>query len=132
MAATNSELLNLLVQKMAYLNRKQALHAQNIANANTPGYKARELAPFTFNDALKQAGVGMAVTDPRHIVPASMAGTNAASSKVRSYEVSPDKNAVDVEQEALKVSTTGIEYQMVTSIFHKVAGFFKIALKGSA
>ena len=75
----NAGLMDLLVQKMSYLNQKQAVHAENIANANMPGYKAREVAPFSFEGTLRQATVAMNVTDPRHIVPASMSGVNAAT-----------------------------------------------------
>ena len=129
METTNPGLMDLLVRKMSYLNQKQIVHAENVANANTPGYRAREVGPFSFGDALKQAGVGMAVTDPRHIVPASMAGANAITVKVKK---SLDKSEPDVEQESMKVSQTGAEYQLVTSIYHKIAGLFKIALKGSS
>jgi len=132
MEASKTGLMDLLVQKMNYLNQKQAVHAQNIAGANTPGYQAREVAPFTFGDAMKQASVGMAVTDSRHIIPASMAGVNAATKKVKTYETGLDKNSVDVEQEATKVAETGMEYEMMTAIFRKVSGLFRIAMKGSA
>ena len=132
METNNTGLMSLLAQKMAYLNQKQSVHAENVANASTPGYKAREVMPFTFDSALKQASAGMAVTDPRHIVPASMSGVNAATIRVKDYDTSPDKNSVDAEQEMMKASQTGIEYQLVTSIYRKLAGMFKIALKGSA
>src|ERR1700733_14327509 len=71
-------LMSLLAQKMAYLNQKQSVHAENVANASTPGYKALEVKPFTFDAALKQASAGMMITDPRHITPASLSGVNAA------------------------------------------------------
>jgi flagellar basal-body rod protein FlgB len=129
METNNPGLMDLLVRKMSYLNQKQVVHAENVANANTPGYRVREVAPFSFGDALKQAGVGMTVTDPRHIVPASMAGANAITVKTKG---SSDKNALDVEQQSMQVSQTGAEYQLVTSIYHKIAGLFKIALKGSS
>jgi flagellar basal-body rod protein FlgB len=126
---SNLDLMDLLIKKMTYLNKSQTVHAENVANANTPGYKALEVAPFTFGDALRQANVGMAVTDPRHIVPASLAGANDVA-------VHPKNNgphdAEDVEQESTKVSQVGIQYQLITSIYHKIGGFFKIALKGSA
>ena len=131
MEVGDTGLMDLLRQKMAYLNQKQEVHAENIANASTPGYKALEVQPFSFDNALKQASAGMMVTDPRHILPASMSGVNAATVKVRDYEMSPDKNAVDTEQEMMKASQTGVEYQLVTSVYKKLAGMFRIALKGS-
>jgi flagellar basal-body rod protein FlgB len=132
MDMNSTGLMGLLAQKMAYLNQKQTVHAENVANASTPGYRAREIAPFTFDNALKQATVGMTVTDPRHIVPASMAGANSATVKVKSYDASPNGNDVDSEQEMMKMSQTGIQYQLVTTIYHKFKGLLNIALKGSA
>ena len=87
--------------------------------------------PFTFDNALKQASGGMMVTDPRHIIPASMTGANAATVKVKSYDTTPDKNSVDPEQETMKSAQTAIEYQLMTAILKKVTGLFRIALKGS-
>lgn len=129
MAAINTGLMDLLLKKMSYLNQTQKVHAQNVANINTPGYRAMEAAPFTFGDALKQANVGMTVTDPRHIVPASLAGTNSVAVRPKAGSTN---DPADVEQEAAQVSQTGIEYQMVTSVYRKITGLFKIALKGSA
>lgn len=121
-------LFDLLIRKMSYLNQAQNVHAQNVANINTPGYKPLDVAPFTFGDALRQANVGMTVTDARHIMPVSMTGAN----KVAVRPKGSANDAEDVEQEAAKVSETGMEYSMMTSIYHKMAGLFKIALKGSA
>jgi flagellar basal-body rod protein FlgB len=132
MSTNSAGLTDLLLDKMRYLNQKQAVHAENIANSSTPGYKAREIAPFTFNDAMQQASVGMKVTDPRHIIPASMSGSNGSTKVARVTEKSPDGNAVDTEQETTNSSKTNVEYQLITSIYKKMASFFKLALKGSA
>jgi flagellar basal-body rod protein FlgB len=127
--ASNMDLMDLLVKKMTYLNKAQVVHAENVANANTPGYKALDVAPFTFGDALKQANIAMATTDPRHIIPASLQGANDIAVRPK---MNGPHDAEDVEQESTKVSQTGIQYQLVTSIYHKIAGLFKIALKGNS
>lgn len=132
MPFSSDGLLGLLSSKMGYLSQKQSLHAQNVAHSNTPNYKARELEPFSFGDAMKKARMKMELTDSRHILPPSMAGVNAATVKVKNYDASPDGNTVDVEQELMKVSETGMNYQLATSLYRKVTGLFKIALKGNA
>lgn len=128
-ATNNTGLMDLLIRKMTYLNQAQTVHAQNVANVNTPGYKPMDVAPFTFDQALKQAGVGMAVTDPRHIVPASLSNANKVAIKPKGSDA---KDPEDIEQESAKVAQTGMDYQLVTSIYHKFAGLFRIALKGSS
>src|SRR5271170_1031232 len=98
MGMSGDSLMRLLTQKMSYLNQRSSVLAENVANANTPGYKAKDLAPFTFNDAMNQLNVGMAVDDPKHIVPPDMAGVNSKTVKAKSYETLPDGNSVDLEQ----------------------------------
>lgn len=130
MNLSGDALMRLLAQKMGYLNQRQSVLAENVANANTQGYKARDLAPFSFSDALNQASAGMKVTDPRHIIPASMDGVNSKTMKTKS-EVLPSGNSVDLEQEMMKVSDTAVNYQLVTSVYHHIASWFRIAVKGN-
>ena len=125
-------LLGLVAQKMTYLNQRQAVLAENVANADTPQYQARDLAPFTFGDAMKQANIGMSVTHAGHIIPASMAGVNAKTIKTKNNEILPSGNSVDLETEMMKVSQTSVDYQEATSIYKKLIGMFHIALKGGA
>ena len=132
MGANDSGLIALLTQKMSYLNQKQAVLAENVANVDTPGYKQLQIAPFSFGDAMRQANIGMQVTDPRHIVPASMAGVNAKTSVSKDTEVSASGNSVDMEHQMMEISQTSIDYQTVTSLYHKMTGLFKIAIKGSS
>ena len=132
MSSSFSGLLDIISSKMSYLNQKQAMLAENVANVDTPGYKQRELKAFTFGDALKQADVSMAVTDPRHIIPPTMAGANAKTVESKDTEVQLSGNSVDVEQQMMEVAKTSVDYQTMTSIYHKMTGLFKIAIKGSS
>jgi flagellar basal-body rod protein FlgB len=132
MSSSVSGLFDLLTQKMSYLNQKQGVLAENVANVDTPGYKQLEMQPFTFGDAMRQASIGMAVTDPHHIVPASMAGVNAKTFASKNGEVSPSGNSVDIESQMMEVSKTAVDYQTMTSIYHKMTGLFKISIKGSS
>ncbi len=132
MSSSVSGLLDLLARKMSYLNQKQGVLAENVANVDTPGYKQREMQPFTFGDAMRQANIGMTVTNPRDIIPPSMAGVNAKTVISKDVEASPSGNSVDIEQQMTEVSKTSVDYQTMAAIYHKMAGLFKIAIKGSA
>ena len=131
MDLSSSGLMRLLTQKMAYLNQKQSVLAENVANASTPGYQARDLAPFSFSDAMHQASLGMAVTDPKDIIPASMAGVNSKTVKTKSFDTVPSGNSVDLEQQMMQVSQTSVDYQAVTGIYKQITSWFRIAVKGS-
>ena len=130
MEMSGDNLMRLLTQKMSYLNQRSSVLAENVANANTPTYKAKDLAPFTFGEALSQS-VGVATTDPKHLVPVSMAGVNSKTVKTKSFETLPSGNSVDLEQQMMQVSETSVNYQMVTSIYKQITAWFRIAVKGS-
>ena len=132
MSSNISGLFDTLTQKLSWLNQKQAVLAENVANANTPGYKQLDVTPLSFGDAMKQANVGMTVTDPRHIVPASMAGVNAKTFQSKDTAVSLSGNSVDIEQQMTEVSKTSVDYQTMTAVYHKMLALMKISIKGNA
>ncbi len=127
MSFSDSGILRLMSEKMSYLGQKQTVLAQNVANSSTPGYKARQIAPFTFATALKEAGGGLSATNPKHIVPASMAGANSGTNKMRSYETVPSGNSVDLEQQMMEVSSTNMDFQATSSIYHKFMSLLRSA-----
>lgn len=129
MEMSGDNLMRLLTQKMNYLNQRSSVLAENVANANTPTYKAKDLEAFTFGKALNE--VGFKTTDPKHIIPASMAGVNAKSVNAKSYETLPSGNSVDLEQQMLQVSENSVNYQLITNIYKQVTGWFRTAVKGT-
>ena len=129
MALTDGGIMTLMKDKLSYLGQRQAVLAQNVANANTPGYKAKELSAFkTFSEEMQAASSSMQVTNEKHITPAGMAGANAMTKKMRSFEVLPTGNSVDLEQQMMEVTATNVEYQADTSILHKFMGMLKLAI----
>src|SRR5271167_637520 len=66
-------LLSILRERMSWLNQRQDVLTQNVANADTPGFSARDLKPLDFSDELRKAQNPMQsagqllVTDPHHI-----------------------------------------------------------------
>ncbi len=103
MDPTDLGIFHLAEQRLAWVDRRQKLLAQNVANANTPGYKARDMAPF--EAAL--AAPGLAQTSPQHMV-----GTGRAAGEARPspQERSPNGNAISVEQQLGYVAdTAGIQ-----------------------
>lgn len=123
-------LIGLVKNKMAYLGQRQTLLAQNVANSDTPGFKPRDLQPFTFDAAIRQADAArsMSITNVRHIVPASMAGTNSASKTMNSFETLPSGNAVDLEQQMMAVSQTAIDYQATAALYQKFIFMLRTAI----
>ena len=50
------DLFRLAGSRMRYLTERQSVVARNIANADTPGYRAQDLTPFSFDSLLLRGG----------------------------------------------------------------------------
>ncbi len=123
MEATRIGLFDLAEQRLNWVDRRQVLLSQNIANANTPGFEAKDLTPFA--EALAQASPEMARTNARHLAPPGGTGVNA---RQRPHERAPDGNAVSLEEELMKVSDTQGTQALVTNLYQKYLGMFRTAL----
>ena len=121
---TGMGLFDLAEKRLAWIDRRQALLAQNIANANTPGYQSKDLSPFA--KSLAQAAPELAVTNPMHIASANGAG--AAARPVRPTERAPDGNAVSVEEQLTKVADTENAHALVTNLYKIYVGLFQTVL----
>lgn len=115
---------------MSWLNQRQEVLAQNIANADTPDYVPQDLEPMEFRRVLhKVEPVAPARTDPAHLV-----GTLGAPKPFREetprhrYETAPAGNAVVLEDQLINVADTQMEYQLVTNLYRKHVGMIKTAL----
>jgi flagellar basal-body rod protein FlgB len=62
-------LLSMLRERMTWLNQRQDLLSQNVANADTPRYVARDLKAQDFDQLMGASGTGTAMmtTNARHI-----------------------------------------------------------------
>lgn len=108
---------------MAWLDRRAAVLAENIANADTPGWKARDLKPFSA--ALDDAEVSPMRTNPMHL-----AGTVEDDSATHTLdgESAPDGNTVRVDVELTKVADTETAQTLVNNLWKSYVGMFRTAL----
>jgi flagellar basal-body rod protein FlgB len=126
MDPTRISLLDLAEQRMAWADQRQAVLAENIANANTPGYKPHDLRPFA--DALSNAQVVAPVrTNPNHL-GGTLATQSPGETVDRTHMKSPDGNAVSLDEQLVKVADTDTTHSLVTAIYRTYLGMFKIAL----
>lgn len=98
--------------------KRQEILAANIANADTPGFQARDL---DFSSELKKVmergrpetnGVALALTSSRHI-PAQATSTASTDLLYRiPDQPSLDGNTVDMDRERTQFADNGVKYQM--------------------
>lgn len=118
--------------KMNYLDKRQTVLSNNIANADTPGYQSQDLTKVDFGSVLKkitkQNTVTLETTNPGHM-PGPNAVKNAKDMKDKmTYEVAPDKNGVVLEEQMVKANQTQMDYAMITNLMGKQISMYKIAL----
>lgn len=113
-------------QRMGWLDRRQEVLAQNIANASTPGYAARDLTPFAKVMA-RAAPAQLARTSPQHIVPTSSGALQARPERIAS-ERTHDGNAVQIEDQVARVAETETKHELTVGLYRKYMGLFRIAL----
>jgi flagellar basal-body rod protein FlgB len=107
-------LFELASSQARWLELRQSTIASNVANANTPGYKARDVEPF--NKVLDAMPVKLAVTSPAHIQLSASETDTRTNAKKDSWEVVHSGNSVSVEQEMVKAGDIGRDYSLNTAI----------------
>ena len=119
----SSDVFALAERRLEWLDQRQQVLAQNIANADTPDFQARDLSPF--ETLLAPAPVGPTLTNARHL-----RGRVQDASLTRSVpeERAPDGNAVNVETELTKVADDETNAALVGNLWKSYMGLYLTAL----
>jgi flagellar basal-body rod protein FlgB len=130
MPVSDIPILAMLRTRMAWHQERQRVLADNIANADTPKFKPRDLVPPDFGRTAPAAGpVALVRTAPMHLsAPGAGGGSQFAADRRGRYEVHPTGNAVSLEEEMMKVAANQMDYQMVTTLYSRGLGLIKSAL----
>ncbi|MBR0975766.1 flagellar basal body rod protein FlgB [Bradyrhizobium japonicum] len=114
-------LFELASSQARYLELRQSTIATNVANANTPGFKARDVEPF--NKVLDSMPVRLATTSPSHMQLSAAETDTRKIAKKDSWDVVHSGNSVSLEQEMIKGSDVSRDYSMNSAVvrsFHRM------------
>jgi flagellar basal-body rod protein FlgB len=128
MPISDLPILSMLRTRMQWHQERQRLLAENVANAETASFRPRDLTPPDFREtAAARAGgpLTLATTQPGHIAAAN--GAQFAN-RPGGYEVRPTGNAVNLEDEMMKVAANQMDFQAATSLYSRSMGLFRTAL----
>jgi flagellar basal-body rod protein FlgB len=132
MSLENLALFKAAGAKMKYLNTSQQVIAQNIANADTAGYTARELSEVSFDKVLSRVSgrsqLQITSTSGVHLGASNQVGSYDEDEQKSTYEVTPSGNAVNIEEQLVKSSRVQMDYSMMLNIMKKQVGMIKTAL----
>lgn len=119
------DLFDLADRRLAWLDQRQAVLAQNVANVATPGYVARDMPSFAATLAANSSPA-MARTSAAHLV--GTRDDELATVQPRPEGRAPDGNAVSLDQQLTKIADSETSQQLVTSIYKKYLDMFSLAL----
>ena len=134
MDLTDIPLFSMLRGRLGYLSDRQRLIAQNVANAETPGYSPNDLKAFTIDTGMKAQATGaMTVTQPGHMaLPTSAQGGaqhRFKAQKIRDSETTLDGNSVVLEEEMMKMSDARMSYDAAISFYQKSLNMLQMAAR---
>jgi flagellar basal-body rod protein FlgB len=123
---------NLTLFRMAHAmashaGTRQAVIAQNIANADTPGYRPVDVAPF--RDLItKGTQVGMRATRPSHLHTGSTAGDPRIAAAPLTGQSSPNGNGVSIEEQMLNAVETKRQHDRALAIYKSTLGILRTSI----
>jgi flagellar basal-body rod protein FlgB len=121
-------IFSMLRTKMQWHQERQRLLAENVSNADTPKFRPRDLAPSRPGQIQPAATLAMAQTRPGHIAASTSGGAQFQLDRRGTFEVRPAGNAVNLEDEMLKVAANQMDYQAATALYARGLGLIKSAL----
>lgn len=132
MTTQNIGLFKALNAKMHYLDTRQKVLAQNVANADTPGYVPKELSKVDFGRVLRKVTdhnrVQIETTNANHMPPDGEVEDAKNKSAKLVYEVAPVGNEVSLEEQMVKASQNTMDYNLMTTLYQKNVRMLKTAM----
>lgn len=128
----NLEILRLAGALASYASGRQGVIAENVANADTPGYRARDLPDFA---ALYADGSGgaMLATRSGHLGAQGAALSEAAPVlRTGGGAMSPNGNGVSVESEMMNAAEVRQQHDLALSVYGSSLGILRSALGRAA
>tara|TARA_B100001093_G_scaffold16189_1_gene14766 strand:- start:301 stop:744 length:444 start_codon:yes stop_codon:yes gene_type:complete len=120
----------MMKQKLGWLNQRQRVIAENIANADTPNYRAQDLKQIDFRKlpSNKLFSSALSRTHEGHIKGSGTDQSFRINRENADYEINPSGNSVVLEEQMLKSTQNAGDHQLVTSLYRKHMSLFRIAL----
>ena len=140
MELTDLPVFGLVRRRMDWLNQRQTVLSQNIANADTPKYKSHDLKKFDFKEVIREHKIStkrfaMSATNASHITPGSSSsraqGPFKEDGRSRPYETAPDGNQIVLEEQMVKMNETQINHNMMTELYRKQLRMFRTIMRGA-
>jgi flagellar basal-body rod protein FlgB len=128
-------LFSMLKSRLGYINAREQLISQNVANADTSGYAPKDLQDFNVGRALNAGGPSAGVIQPVRTDPGHLAPHSVQSQIDWKVVESPDSqatlsgNKVELEDEMAKMSQSRMDYEAAVGFYQKAMSLLQMAAR---
>ncbi len=122
-------LVSILKTRMHWQQTRQKLIAENVSNADTPGFKPKDLKQPSLPRAGQAGGLGLTMmqTSPLHLAAGGLSALSDDVETGRQFDTQPSGNGVNLEAEMVKAADNQADYQLAVSLYQKSLSMLRTA-----
>jgi flagellar basal-body rod protein FlgB len=126
MSITDLPLFAMLKHRMYWHEERQRVLAENVANADSAGFRGRDLKQLDFHAALAAGARG---SDPVRVAATAPGHIQGTGGNLRpAFQLKPHGLPVILEEEMMKVAQNQMDHQAATALYARGLGLIKTAL----
>lgn len=129
-------LLSMLKSRLGYLNERQRVIAENVANSDTPGYSPSDMKPFTVPGMgsgavppLQMAQVSPSLTSAAHLQGKPLKSSAWKVQKAPDSETRLDGNQVVLEEQMMKMNDARMNYNAAINFYEQTMSMIQTAIR---
>jgi flagellar basal-body rod protein FlgB len=124
---TELSLISTLKTRMHWQQTRQRLIAENVANADTPGFRPKDLKDPGKTGKSGGLALSMTQTSPLHLTGSGFGASSEDAETAQRFETLPSGNGVNLESEMVKAADNQANYQLATSLYQKSLAMLRTA-----
>lgn len=117
-------------KKMEWLAERQKVVAENVANADTPRFKAKETDSFETFLGNAKTSIGTNITNSKHISSRGGSALRIVEDQY-AWTQKPNGNTVSLEQQTIKSAEIRDMHGLATTLYKKSYAMYKTAIGGN-
>lgn len=110
----------------AHASQRHRLTASNVANADTPGYRAADLGQF--EGSTRRTAVGLRTTSAAHVSAGDWGSAHGARRIDAGGEPSPNGNTVSLEDELIRAADAKRQFDLSLTVMQSGMSLVRTAI----
>ncbi len=123
-------LMQTIARRLDWAGERQSVLAQNIANADTPAYRAMDVEAFAtvMARAASSGPLVPASTHAGHLAGRGADMDTRIQAMMDTPEISPSGNNVSLEQQLMELTDTAAQHRLALDLFRRHTAMMRIAI----